>query len=67
MATIQQQFFTFAIFLQVFAAPLIFKSLAKTCKIAAKIKHHVGIIKSAVFLNSLPQNQKRIRKKSDKK
>ena len=67
-------FLSFAVILQVFAAPLkseLLTHFQKPCKSTAKTKHHVGIIKSAVFLNSFPfllaQNQKRIKEKSDKK
>jgi hypothetical protein len=69
-------FFSFDVILQVFAASLrselltFFKSLAKTCNSIEKTKHHVGIIKSAVFPKSfsflLAQNQKKTKQKSDK-
>ena len=73
--TLQQCFFSFAVIIQVFAAPLrielltYFQSLAKTCKSTTKTKHLVGIIKSDVLPNSFPfllaQNKKN-KQKSDK-
>jgi hypothetical protein len=65
-------FFSFAVILQVFAAlrSELLTYFQKPCKSTAKTKHHVGIIKSAVFPNSFPflldQNQKRIKQKSEK-